>query len=64
MKQCLVPENFKVGDPVFHGEPSVLYYITSIDRIHKSADLKATNGKSLVIHHNVAWSELRHADKV
>jgi putative NIF3 family GTP cyclohydrolase 1 type 2 len=58
-----VSTKLKVGDPVFHGDPPVSYFIVAIDAGQKTVDLKAANGKSLVIHHNVAWSELTLSDE-
>jgi hypothetical protein len=53
-----MPKKPKLGDPVFHGDPPVSYFITAIDAVKQTADLKATSGKSTVVHHRVKWSEL------
>jgi hypothetical protein len=58
-----MPRKLQVGDPVFHGDPPVSYFITAIDDMQKMADLKATSGRSTVVHHNVKLSDLTLLDE-
>jgi hypothetical protein len=46
-----------VGNPVFHGDPPISYITMYIDKRKKTAGIKTT-GKVLVVHHDVALSEL------
>jgi hypothetical protein len=56
-------KNPKVGDAVFNGdERGTTYLVTDVDYDAKTADIRTTSG-AVVLHHNVAWSELTLLDE-
>lgn len=57
-----MPKKLKVGDAVFHGDPPLSYFVIDVDYDAKTADIKTTAGV-VVVHYNVAWSELELLDE-
>jgi hypothetical protein len=56
-------KNPKVGDAVFNGDDrGIAYLVTDVDYDAKTADINTTGG-AVVVHHNIAWSELTLLDE-